>query len=67
MGAGSASPNPCDRPARQWAMRYLATTPDLSRPYRQRQQAEKVAREKLASRRRKRKPEPLPKGWEPPF
>lgn len=49
-------------------MHYHLTTPDLSRPYRQRQQAERVAREALTKRRRrKRKTDPLPKGWEPPF
>ena len=54
-------------------MRYHLTTPDLSRPYRQRQQAERVARETLdrqaiaRGRRRRRKPDPLPKGWVPPF
>jgi hypothetical protein len=53
-------------------MRYHLTTPDLSLPYRQRQRAERVARERLMQQARRRqrltrKTDPLPKGWEPPF
>jgi hypothetical protein len=48
-------------------MRYYLTDYDPTATKRQRARAERLAREALTRRKRRKRPDPLPKGWEPPF